>query len=390
MTTKPEIEADRDALTLWRRHLHQHPELAFEEHETAAFVADKLRAFGVDEVHEKVGRTGVVGVVHGQGGGEGGAIGLRADMDALPIHEATNLAHASKHAGVMHACGHDGHTAMLLGAAKHLAATRAFKGTVYLVFQPAEEQAGGGRVMVEEGMFERFPMRSVYGLHNWPGMEAGAMALHEGAVMASMDTFEVHITGRGAHAAMPYLGTDPVLIAAQTVVALQGLVSRETRATDALVVSVTQVHAGEADNVIPETAVLSGTVRAFDEAVRSKAERGIERIASGIAAAFGAEARTAYERGYPATVNTAIEAVFAREVAAETVGGERTAWNLAPSMGAEDFAFMLEKAPGAYAWIGSGEDTPPLHSPHYDFNDAILPVGASYWATLAERALPLG
>lgn len=383
----PDFRDLAEELRSWRRDLHAHPELAFEEHRTAGIVADKLRAFGLDQVHEGIGKTGVVGVLRGSGDGNR-AIGLRADMDALPMTELAERGHASTHDGRMHACGHDGHTVMLLGAARHLAATRGFDGTLYFIFQPAEEGAGGGRAMVEDGLFERFPMEAVFGLHNWPGLPAGEIAVRAGPMMASMDNFRIVVTGKGAHAAMPHLGTDPVLPAAQIVLALQGLVSRETEPTRALVVSVTQIHGGEADNVIPEAVELRGTVRAFDEGVRRHAETAMGRIVASTAAAFGATAELHYSRHYPPTVNSVEETEFAAEIAAEVAGAEGVRRDLPPSMGAEDFAFMLQERPGCYVWLGGGRESRPLHNPYYDFNDEILPVGVRYWTTLAARALP--
>jgi hippurate hydrolase len=377
----------KDELVAWRRDIHAHPETAFEEVRTAALVAERLEAFGV-EVHRGLAGTGVVGVLRGKRDG-GGTIGLRADMDALHIDEQTNLPHRSTTPGKMHACGHDGHTTMLLGAAKYLAETRDFAGTVYFVFQPAEENEGGGRRMVEEGLFERFPMDAVYGLHNWPGLPVGAIGVRPGAVMASFDIFEITVTGHGAHAAMPHQGTDPVVAAAAIVTALQTIASRNTDPADAVVVTVTQIHAGDTWNVIPEEAVLRGTARAFTPHVQDAIEPAIERIAQGVAAAHGARAELRYERRYPPTVNSAAEAERSAGVAAALVGEKGVVRDRNPSMGAEDFAFMLQEKPGAYIWLGAGEEHPNLHSPAYDFNDEILTLGASYWARLVETALPV-
>ncbi len=379
-----------DELAAWRRELHRHPEPGFEEHRTAAFVAEKLRAFGVDEVHAGIAGTGVVGVIRGRG--EGPAIALRADMDALPIAEETNLPWASRVPGWMHACGHDGHVVMLLAAARHLARSRDFAGTVHLVFQPAEEMLGGGRRMVEEGLFERFPAREVYGLHNWPWLPLGTFAVHEGPVMAAADRLDVVIEGRGCHAAMPHLGRDPVTCAAQVITALQLLVSRESDPVDAAVISITAIQAGEAYNVVPERAVLKGTVRTLREETRARLLARIPEVVRAVATALGLEAQVAIERGYPATVNTEPEAEHAAGAAAAVAGAEAVRRDQPPSMGAEDFAFMLRERPGAYVWLGTGgaEKGRILHSPHYDFEDEAIPYGAAYWVELVRRRLPLG
>jgi hippurate hydrolase len=377
-----------DEMRAWRQDLHAHPELGFEERRTSALVADKLRAFGVDEVHTGLARTGVIGVL--KAGAGSGAIGLRADMDALPIHEATGCAYASTSAGKMHACGHDGHTTMLLGAARYLAETRNFDGTVYLIFQPAEEMLGGGRTMVEEGLFERFPAARVFGMHNWPSMPLGEFAMRPGPVMAAADRFIVQLTGRGGHAAMPHQCRDPLVAAAQIVLALQSIVARNVDPVQRAVVSVTQVHGGDTFNVIPETTMLTGTVRSFLPEVRELLERRLREIATGMGAALGARVEIEYQRGYPPTVNTEAETEVAALAAAEVAGTDRVDRAREPTMGAEDFAYMLEQRPGSYVFIGNGggEDAPMLHSPHYDFNDEALPYGASYWARLVERALP--
>ena len=374
----------------WRRHLHTHPELAFEEDATSAFVAERLRAFGVDEVHTGIARTGVVGVV--RGGEAGRAIGLRADMDALPIKEETGAPWASTSPGRMHACGHDGHTTMLLGAARYLAETRNFKGTVYLIFQPAEEGAGGGRVMVEEGLFDRFPAEEVYGLHNWPSLPPGTFGMCAGPCMAAADTFEIELEGRGTHAAMPHLGRDPVLAAAIMVQALQGIVSRNVDPLDQAVLSVTKINAGYTHNVVPEEASLLGTVRTFKEGTRKLVERRIGEVVAGVAAAQDLTGRYRYERHYPPTVNSTREAEQGAEAAAEIAGEANLVRGPQPSMGAEDFSFMLQKKPGSYIWLGVGgaEDGRQLHSPRYDFNDEVLGWGVSYWVRLAERLLPAG
>jgi hippurate hydrolase len=376
----------KDDLTAWRRHLHMHPELAYEEVETAAFVAERLRAFGVDEVHEGIGKTGVVAVI--RAGSSDRRIGLRADMDALPIQEATGVAHASTRPGKMHACGHDGHTTMLLGAARYLAETRNFDGTVYLVFQPAEEGRAGAKAMMEDGLFHRFPVADIYGLHNWPTMPIGTFAMCEGPAMAASDEFRIALRGRGCHAAMPHMGLDPVTVAAQIVIGLQTVISRETDPLDNAVLSVTQIHAGHTFNVVPEEASLVGTVRTFKAATRDRIERRMGEVATGIAGSFGLDAQLAYRRGYPPTVNHVREAAIGAEVAALVVGADKVDRKPTPVMGAEDFAYMLEAVPGSYIWMGSGNDEAALlHSPHYDFNDEALPLGVSYWAKLVETRL---
>ncbi|MEL6682499.1 MAG: M20 aminoacylase family protein [Pseudomonadota bacterium] len=372
-------------LTAWRRHLHAHPELRFECFETAAFVVARLRDFGVDEIHEGIATTGVVAIVEGRQTGP--TIGLRADMDALPIEEITGLDYASTVTGKMHACGHDGHTAMLLGAAKYLAETRNFAGRVALIFQPAEENGGGAEVMVKEGIMERFDIKEVYALHNAPGTPVGAFYTSPGPIMAAVDTFHIHITGKGGHGAMPHETADPVVAAVGIVTAIQTIVSRNHYAQDDLVVSVTQIHTGTADNVVPETAYINGTVRTFDSGVQGMVMARLEAIVAGQAAAYGVEAELNYEVGYPATVNdpdrTTFAAEAAREIAIDVVD------DAGREMGAEDFAYMLEARPGAYLFVGNG-DTAGLHHPAYDFDDNAAPVGASFFARLVERALPLG
>ncbi len=375
-------------MTEWRRHIHQNPETAFEEVGTAAFVAERLRAFGVDEVHEGIARTGVVGVIRGRAGSR--AIGLRADLDALDMQEGTGVAWASKTPGKHHACGHDGHTTMLLGAARHLAATRDFDGTVYVIFQPAEENEGGGRVMVEEGLFERFPMESVFGMHNIPGMEAGTFAIRPGPMMASYDIFEITLTGRGSHGAMPHHGIDPITTGAELVQKLQTIVSRNVDPLEPAVLSVTKFHSGTAWNIIPNEAVIGGTVRAFSEAVQTQVEQRIRELCEGTAVSHGATISVRYERRYPPTVNTSAEAELCASVAASLVGADRVKRELKPAMGSEDFAWMLQARPGAYMWLGNGTGTVGgcmVHNPGYDFNDAVLPIGAAYWVRLAETAL---
>jgi hippurate hydrolase len=385
MNIHPEIAALHEQMTEWRRDIHAHPETAFEEVRTSRLVAEALESFGVT-VARGLAKTGVVGTIEGKRGG-GRAIGLRADMDALDIQELTNTAHASKTPGKMHACGHDGHTAMLLGAAKYLAETRDFAGRVHLIFQPAEENEGGARVMIEEGLFDKFPMDGVYGLHNWPGAPAGRIALRAGPIMASYDIFEATVTGRGSHGAMPHEGIDPILIAAHVVTNLQTIASRNADPLKSLVVSVTQVHGGDAYNVIPNEVELKGTVRSFTPEMQDLAEDSIKRIVPAIAGAHGAEARVRYERRYPATVNAPAETETAARVAAGVVGAERVEADTTPVMGSEDFAFMLQAKPGCYVLLGAGEDRAKVHNPHYDFNDEILPIGASYWVRLVEDTL---
>jgi hippurate hydrolase len=373
-------------MTAWRRDIHAHPETAFEEHRTSQIVAGLLTAFGL-EVHRGLAKTGVVGTLRAGGGTR--AIGLRADLDALHIREQNTFAHRSNYDGRMHACGHDGHTTMLLGAAKYLAATRNFDGTIHFIFQPAEENEGGGRAMVEEGLFEKFPCEAVYGMHNWPGMPVGQFGAMPGPVMASFDIFEIGITGRGAHGAMPHTGIDPVVAGAALVQALQTIPSRNVNPVDAAVVSVTQFHAGDTWNVIPAEATLRGTTRAFRPEVQAAIEAGIRRIVAGIDAAYGTSSTVRYERRYPPTINAERETVIAGEAIAKVVGAANLLTDLQPTMGAEDFAFMLQAKPGCYVWIGNGpgEGGCILHNPRYDFNDEILPIGASYWATLAEHVL---
>ena len=387
MEIVPEIFALDSVMRDWRHHLHAHPETAFEEEATSAFVAEKLRGFGL-EVHTGLARTGVVGIL--RGGNAGAAIGLRADLDALHIQEQTNVAHASQHPGRMHACGHDGHTAMLLGAARALCERRNFDGTLYFIFQPAEENEGGGRVMVEEGIFDRFPMQAVYGMHNWPRLPAGAFAMRAGPLMGAYDVFEIVGTGKGAHAAMPYQGKDPMPFAAHVVQALQTIVSRNLHPLAAGVVSVTQVHAGDTWNVIPESIVLRGTVRTFDRDMQDLIEARMRTLVAGAAAMFEMTATMRYERRYPATVNSPDETERSRRAAEAVVGAANVDTNPTPEMGSEDFAFMLQKKPGCYVWLGAGRgsETPNLHNPRYDFNDDVLAIGASYWVRLTEQELP--
>ncbi|MBT0961365.1 M20 aminoacylase family protein [Denitromonas iodatirespirans] len=380
------VKQQHAALTTFRRDIHAHPELAFDEHRTAKLVADRLEAAGI-ETHRGIGRTGVVGVI--RAGSSQRAIGLRADMDALPIQERNTFPHHSKHPGRMHACGHDGHTTMLLGAAEHLAKHPDFDGTVVFIFQPAEEGDGGGREMVEDGLFERFPMDAVFGLHNWPGLPAGNIAVHDGPVMASADRFDIEVLGHGAHAAMPHLGVDPVIAASALVQALQTVVSRTLNPLDPAVLSVTQVHAGEAHNVIPDRARITGTVRAFSTEVQAQIEATMQRICQGIGTAYNVNVRFNFLRGYPATINTSAEAAQCAEVARALVGEAAVRTDLKPSMGAEDFAYFLHEKPGCYVWLGNGpgEGGCMLHNPNYDFNDQVIPVGVSYWVRLVEHLL---
>ncbi|MCG5240509.1 M20 aminoacylase family protein [Azospirillum doebereinerae] len=373
-------------VTAWRHDLHAHPETAFEEVRTSDFVAEKLTSFGL-EVHRGLAKTGVVGILRN---GEGPSVAFRADMDALHIQEETNLPYRSRNPGRMHACGHDGHTAMLLGAARHLSEKPNFQGSIAFVFQPAEENDGGGRVMVEEGLFDRFPVERIFGMHNWPGLDVGRIALRPGPIMAAYDVFELTLTGRGTHAAMPNLGTDTILVGSQIVAAFQTIPARNVHPVDAAVVSVTQFHAGDTWNVLPATAVLRGTVRTFRGEVQDLMERRMGELATAIAKAYGVEASLRYERRYPATVNSAAETEIARQVAVRVVGESAVDLDPMPSMGAEDFAFMLQKRPGSYVWIGAGpsDGGRNLHSPHYDFNDAVLPIGLSYWVRLAETLMP--
>lgn len=371
----------------WRQDFHAHPELQYEVVRTAARVADLLAGFGVDEVATGIGRTGVVGVIKGKSAASGRVIGLRADMDALPITERTGKPYASKNAGRMHACGHDGHTAMLLGAARYLAETRNFDGTAVVIFQPAEEGGAGGKAMLEDGLMERFGIEQVYGLHNFPGIPAGEFAIRPGGIMAASDEFSVEIEGVGGHAAMPHKTIDPVAIAGQIIVGLQTLVSRNADPIDPAVLSVTMVEAGQAFNVIPRTAKLTGTVRTLDPKVRDMMEDRLKIYCELTAQSFGATARVRYRRGYPPTVNATEQAGFAADVAADIVGDSKVERNVAPSMGGEDFSYMLEARPGAYIMLGQG-DTPGLHEDSYDFNDEIIPFGSSFWVRLVEKGLP--
>jgi amidohydrolase len=376
-----------EEITGWRRQIHENPELGYEEHKTAAFVAEKLKSFGVDEIVTGMGQTGVVAVIKGRKTGSGKVVGIRADMDALPILEATDKPYKSKTPGKMHACGHDGHTAMLLGAAKYLAETRNFDGTAIMIFQPAEEGGGGGDAMVKDGLIERFGIQEVYGLHNMPGVPIGSFAIRSGPTMAAADRFEITVEGRGGHAARPHDCIDPLLAASQLVVALQTIASRTADPLDSVVVSVCEFKAGDAFNVIPQTAHLKGTVRTLQKETRDMAERRIKEIAAGVAAAAGATATVTYHRGYPVTVNDPAKTEFAAKVAGLVAGDRNVDQTVLPLMGAEDFSYMLEQRPGAYIFMGNG-DTAGVHHPAYDFNDAAIPYGVSYMAQVAERAMP--
>lgn len=374
-----------ESMVSWRHDLHAHPELAFAEFRTSDKVAAELSAMGID-IHRGLGKTGVVGTLTN---GEGASIGLRADMDALPVVELGDIPHCSIHAGRMHACGHDGHTAMLLGAAKYLARERNFKGTVHFIFQPAEENEGGGRAMVEDGLFTRFPCDAVYGMHNWPGLQAGKFAINHGPMMAALDTFEIQVQGRGSHAAMPDQGIDPFISVAQIVLGLQTIPSRVLSALDSAVVSVTQIHGGDAMNVIPDSVVIRGTARCFSESVRAQIEESLRTVCESISKAHRATAHVTYKRGYPPTVNAVGPADKAVATARALVGDANVQLGVRPSMASEDFAFMLQACPGAYIWLGADGSAPskPLHNPRYDFNDDTLALGAAYWVNLVRSQL---
>jgi hippurate hydrolase len=372
-------------ITAWRRDLHAHPELLYDVHRTAAAVAEKLTAFGCDEVVGGIGRTGVVGVIRGRKG-TGKTIGLRADMDALPIEEATGLPYASTLPGKMHACGHDGHTAMLLGAARYLAETRNFAGTAVVIFQPAEEGGAGGKAMVDDGLITRFGIGEFYGMHNYPGMPVGSFGIRPGPMMAAADYITIDIEGHGAHAARPHLGIDPVVIGAQMITAMQTIVSRNVDPLKSAVVSITMVQAGNADNVIPQSVRLRGTARSLAEEVRVQLEERLNALVEHTAAAFGATAKLTYRRNYPVLVNHERQTEFAASVAKDIAGESRVDTELPPMMGAEDFSFMLNERPGAFIWVGNG-DSAGLHHPKYNFNDEAIPFGTSYWVKLVETAL---
>ncbi|SEW06583.1 hippurate hydrolase [Cognatiyoonia koreensis] len=375
-----------DDMKTWRRHLHAHPELQFDCHNTAAFVVARLKDFGVDEIHEGIATSGVVAIINGQG--DGPTIGLRADMDALPMQEETGLPHASTVPGKMHACGHDGHTTMLLGAARYLAETRNFSGRVALIFQPAEEGGGGAGVMVEEGALDRFEIAQVYALHNVPGLPVGQFQTVPGPIMAAVDTFYIHVKGRGGHGAYPQDTIDPLIAAVGMVQAIQTIISRNHDGRKDLVVSVTQIHSGSADNIIPETAFINGTVRSFDKDVQALVMERLEAIVMGQAASYGVSVEYRYEKGYPATVNDPEKTQFAAEVAQEVAGEAGVNIAQIPEMGAEDFAYFLEERPGAYLFVGNG-DTAGLHNTKFDFDDETASAGASFFARIVERAQPV-
>ncbi|WP_245459457.1 M20 aminoacylase family protein, partial [Mesorhizobium sp. M7A.F.Ca.US.007.01.1.1] len=375
----------QDEVAGWRQHLHQTPELNFDVFKTAAFVTEKLKAFGCDDVVTGLGKTGVVGIIRGRQG-EGPTIGLRADMDALPLNEISGKPYASTIPGKMHACGHDGHTAMLLGAAKYLAETRNFTGSVAVIFQPAEEGGGGGNEMVKDGMMERFDISRVFGMHNMPGLPVGQFAIRPGPIMAATAEFTITVHGKGGHAAMPHGTIDPIVITSQLVGALQTIASRSTDPVEAVVVSVTKFHAGDAYNIIPETAEIAGTVRTLRKEIAKKSEERIRSICDGLATAFGARIEVDYQANYPVTFNHAEETVFAGDVAMSVAGDAHVHRGIQPVMGGEDFSYMLEARPGAFIFIGNG-DTAGLHHPAYDFNDEVIPHGMSYWVKLAETAL---
>jgi len=385
------IAAMKDEIAVWRQDFHANPELLYDVHRTAAIVAEKLREFGCDEVATGIGRAGVVGVIKGRGSAGAGArvrvLGLRADMDALPIQEATGLPYASKTPGKMHACGHDGHTAMLLGAAKYLCETRNFDGTAVVIFQPAEEGGAGGREMVNDGLMERWRIDEVYGMHNAPGVPVGHFALRPGPLLAASDRFEIEIEGLGSHAAKPHLGVDPVNIGCQLQQAFQSIVARNVNPVESAVVSLTMFHAGDASNVIPQTARLGGTVRTLKEDVREHVKARMRAICDGLGAAHGASVKLIYSEGYPVTVNHPEQTKFAASVAREIAGAEAVNDDMPPTLGGEDFAFMLEARPGAFIFVGNG-NTAGLHHPAYNFDDEVIPAGVAFWARLVETAMP--
>ena len=386
------IKKFHQELTLLRRDLHAHPELGFQEMRTSGIVAGALEALGV-EVHRGIGKTGVVGVIHGLSDASQRMIGLRADMDALPILEESNVDHRSTKPGLMHACGHDGHTAILLGAAKHLAQTRNFDGTAVLIFQPAEEGLGGARAMIDDGLFDRFPCDAVYGLHNWPALPAGVIGINPGPMMAASDKFEIVIEGRGGHGAHPYQTIDPIIIAAQIITALQTIVSRNVHPAESAVISIGSVQAGNpaAASVIPREARLVGTVRTFKDSVQQLVETRMRELIASIASGFGAKAELRYQRSYPATITTPREANFVADIATEMFGADRVVRDLIPSMGSEDFSYMLQVKPGAYFRLGQGgaEAGNLLHNSSFDFNDDVIPVGSAMFAALVERSMPI-
>lgn len=376
-----------DQITEWRRDIHAHPELLFDVHRTAGVVEDKLKAFGVDDVVTGIGRTGVVGVIRGRASNSGKVIGLRADMDALPIQEVRDIPHKSKVDGKMHACGHDGHTAMLLGATKYLAETRNFDGTAVVIFQPAEEGGGGGDLMVKDGMMERFAIDEVYGMHNFPGLPVGQFAIRQGPLLAAADFFEIHIEAKGGHAARPHECNDPVIVASSIVQAFQTIVSRNVDPVESAVISVTKIEVGDTNNVIPQTAYMMGTVRTLTPEMRDLVEKRMTTVAENLGAAFEANVAFKYQRLYPVTCNHGEQTAFAVDVARDIVGESNVEDATPPIMGGEDFSFMLEARPGAFIFVGQG-DTAGVHHPEYDFNDEIIPIGCSYWVRLVETAMP--
>ena len=374
-----------DEMANWRQYLHAHPEVGFECHKTTAFIVERLKEFGADEIHTGIAKSGVLAIINGQG--DGPTMGLRADMDALPIKETTGSDYASVHEGIMHACGHDGHTTMLLGAAKYLAETRNFSGRVALIFQPAEEAGGGAGVMVQEGVLERFDIERLFALHAAPGLAVGQFATTAGPILAAVDMFDIHIKGKGGHVASPHLSVDPIVAACGITQSVQTIVSRSRSPFDDLIVSITQIHTGSADNIIPDTAYINGTVRTFSRDTQTMVKKRLKEIVEGQASAYGVKAELIYQEDYPPTINDAAETEFAAEVAQEIVGAENVSTNWAKNMGAEDFSFFLENRPGAFVFIGNG-DSEGLHHPAFDFADEVSPLGASYFVRLVERGQP--
>lgn len=388
--TVVDLDLDFDALTLLRQDIHRHPEVAFEEHRTAALVAQRLTELGI-EVHTGIGQTGVVGVLHGRSNASGKRIALRADMDALPMPDHKDVPYRSSYDGKMHGCGHDGHTTMLLGAAGWLARERAFDGTIVFIFQPAEEGAGGAQAMMADGFLERFPVDSVWGLHNWPGVPFGKVVVHSAECMASVDYFDIDVIGKGCHGGMPHEGVDPVLAAAHVVVALQSIPTRNVHPADACVISAAKIHGGDAYHVVPEKVVVSGSVRALKEPVRQVAQRRVHEVAAAAALSVGAEVSVRYRPNYPSTINHPALTGVAEEVARKAFGEDVIHPGMLPSMASEDFSFFSRERPGCYVWIGSDDDTHhhSLHHPMYDFNDRLIPKGIAYWTGLVQRVLPL-
>lgn len=376
-----------DEITGWRQHIHENPGLMYDVEHTASFVAEKLRSFGVDEIVTGIGKTGVVGVIKGKNNNSGRVVGMRADMDALPIHEETGVAHASKIPGKMHACGHDGHTSMLLGAAKYLAETRNFDGTAIVIFQPAEEGGAGGKAMVDDGMMERFGIQEVYGMHNLPGLSEGEFAICAGPIMAATAEFHITITGLGGHAAFPGNCIDPIMVGCGLVTGLQSIVSRNVAPSEAAVLSVTTIHAGDALNVIPDSVTITGTVRVLKEEIASLMETRMREFVEHFPKAYGATGSLDYRRNYPVTFNHADQTEIAADVAKAVSGDHRVDTDFTPTLGGEDFSYMLESRPGAFIFVGAG-DIAQLHNAHYDFNDAIIPTGCSYWVRLTEKLMP--